>query len=509
LGFELHRGPTSYNTCLAIDNEPSATRIYNANFSGSRSTHLGNIGRTADVCWFSSPAEIRLFYLSHIAKLEADERLKSKMLLLGFGSFLTELRCLDALYEEALSELSSRADFRAQVSQIESATYALASVKNILRSLGIKAFNRVGLDRRYLSWAEECGDSFWADSLSSSSRAKTDGAFGKSLWKNIVAGLEQAASKSGRGQHVGNAGRYVTLLCFLQSAPGRKLEEILTQWRSLRQDAVVRFVAKSSREIQTIYSGEYKVGGLLGGPPCKGFSRIGRPVANSLRDQGVFAWSSDEYGDERNKLVLHYVMFLEALKPDFFLFENVSNFQSTLKTPEGSLQADEVLAEAVANLSDGKLSYEVAARQVNAAAYAVPQSRIRYIMFGVNEERFPGRAKRFLDLEECDREITVSEAFFGLPRPAEFSPTNEINTGQNVATCEVTPPASDPTLNGYFKWVQQPIGSKRGETDGHIYRRMREDDQAFFQFVGPGIRWMDWELRGSPTLAALQIGTER
>jgi hypothetical protein len=91
-----------------------------------------------------------------------------------------------------------------------------------------------------------------------------------------------------------------------------------------------------------------------------------------------------------------------------------------------------------------------------------------------------------------------------LPAPTEFTPSNDVATGITIECAEVRPPVSDSALAAYFDWVQRPIAGGRAQTDGHIYRRMRDDDAAFFQFIGPGIRWMDWELRSSPTLKRIQ-----
>jgi len=59
---------------------------------------------------------------------------------------------------------------------------------------------------------------------------------------------------------------------------------------------------------------------ILGGRPCKGFSRIGRPVIESLPTKASTQWVSKDYWDQRNALLHKYVLFLEALRPDAFVF---------------------------------------------------------------------------------------------------------------------------------------------------------------------------------------------
>jgi hypothetical protein len=125
-------------------------------------------------------------------------------------------------------------------------------------------------------------------------------------------------------------------------------------------------------------------------------------------------------------------------------------------------------------------------------------------MFGVNSDASTAPAVSFFDLKEQPRDVTVNEAFFGLPRPFEFAPGNDIDTAATVQCSRVLPPPSDSALTVYFNWIQQRVGDGDGQTDAHMYRRMRADDAAFFRFMGPGIRWMDWELRASSTLQAIR-----
>ena len=50
-----------------------------------------------------------------------------------------------------------------------------------------------------------------------------------------------------------------------------------------------------------------EVVGIIGGPPCQGFSMVGTRDSN----------------DERNSLYLEYVRFVSTVKPLFFILENV------------------------------------------------------------------------------------------------------------------------------------------------------------------------------------------
>ncbi|MGC1308180.1 MAG: DNA cytosine methyltransferase [Phormidesmis sp.] len=89
------------------------------------------------------------------------------------------------------------------------------------------------------------------------------------------------------------------------------------------------------------------VSGVLGGPPCQGFSLAGlkRP------------------DDERNQYIGDYVRFVKALKPDFLLMENVPQviFHPQFKALVKALEKD----------------FEIRFTVLNAAQYGVAQTRHR------------------------------------------------------------------------------------------------------------------------------------
>jgi DNA (cytosine-5)-methyltransferase 1 len=105
-----------------------------------------------------------------------------------------------------------------------------------------------------------------------------------------------------------------------------------------------------------------KVGELslvAGGPPCQGFSLAGPRLD----------------GDPRNQMFKEFVRVVDGLKPEAFLFENVSGIVSMSKG--SALQA--VLAEF------SRIGYKCVYRIVSAADYGVPQARPRFILFGTRD----------------------------------------------------------------------------------------------------------------------------
>lgn len=94
---------------------------------------------------------------------------------------------------------------------------------------------------------------------------------------------------------------------------------------------------------------------LVGGPPCQGFSPLGR-----MND-----W---DFEDPRNKLWKHYVRILDVLRPKVFVLENVPEL---LKSPEFERLRRHV-----------QKTYDLDFGILNAANYGVPQARKRAIVVG-------------------------------------------------------------------------------------------------------------------------------
>ena len=128
---------------------------------------------------------------------------------------------------------------------------------------------------------------------------------------------------------------------------------------------------------------------VVGGPPCQGFSSIGK------RDDA----------DVRNQLWRHYVRLVKAADPDVFLMENVGRFSST---PEFELMTSYLNKE----FRDYSWDWKV----LNAADFGVPQNRKRTIIVASRVSRVS-----FDDLADVAREdigvpkmSSLREAFEGL-----------------------------------------------------------------------------------------------
>jgi len=102
-----------------------------------------------------------------------------------------------------------------------------------------------------------------------------------------------------------------------------------------------------------------KVHLVCGGPPCQGFSTVGK----------------NEAEDSKNHLFMQYVKFVEDFKPNYILIENVTGLLS--KNNINTLIS-------IINVFD-KLGYYLDLRVLDAHHYGVPQVRRRVIMIGNNQ----------------------------------------------------------------------------------------------------------------------------
>ena len=95
---------------------------------------------------------------------------------------------------------------------------------------------------------------------------------------------------------------------------------------------------------------------VCGGPPCQGFSTIGK---------------KDEK-DTRNFLFWQFLRAVEEINPKIVLFENVSGFEKLYKSIAFNMLKQEL----------NKLDYQVKSKILNAADYGAPQYRKRTIVVG-------------------------------------------------------------------------------------------------------------------------------
>lgn len=135
-----------------------------------------------------------------------------------------------------------------------------------------------------------------------------------------------------------------------------------------------------------------KVDGVIGGPPCQGYSRMGKR----------------ELGDPRNQLLHHYFRHINLLKPKFFVMENV----------EGLLDEcyRDSFFEALSSVTDDYTVLEPLL--VDASDYGAATKRKRVIVFGYKPEFFGELTHEdiFSPINE-NNNVTVRDVLLDLPEP--------------------------------------------------------------------------------------------
>lgn len=126
-----------------------------------------------------------------------------------------------------------------------------------------------------------------------------------------------------------------------------------------------------NRDIRTVtpeeieaYLENGKVDVVIGGPPCQGFSTIGKRVSSDPKKRYAF--------DPRNELVITYANLIRVLQPKFIVMENVKG----ILTKDGGNYLNNVLSMLK------EAGYNADFRLINMADYGVPQIRQRVIILG-------------------------------------------------------------------------------------------------------------------------------
>jgi DNA (cytosine-5)-methyltransferase 1 len=110
------------------------------------------------------------------------------------------------------------------------------------------------------------------------------------------------------------------------------------------------------KEIAGKYLKNKEIGGIIGGPPCIGFSTVG----NRRPD------------DPRNMLIFYFIQWVKYFKPKFFVMENVPGILSMGKGK---------VIEKIVNLYK-EIGYNCKLKILLAADYGVPQLRQRVFFIG-------------------------------------------------------------------------------------------------------------------------------
>ncbi len=144
----------------------------------------------------------------------------------------------------------------------------------------------------------------------------------------------------------------------------------------------------------------HELTGIIGGPPCQGFSSIG---------QG-------DVDDIRNGLFIKFFELIEELQPTFFVAENVPGIMKQ--------KYDEIRNEAFGHVANYHMLDPIC---VNASEYGAPTVRTRYFFIGYLDNRRIGPLSvndiTAMQIPEAMR-TTVRQALEGLPSDIRYRNKN-------------------------------------------------------------------------------------
>ena len=163
-----------------------------------------------------------------------------------------------------------------------------------------------------------------------------------------------------------------------------------------------------------------------GGPPCPGFSLMGRSKISSLIKSGEWEGSDARHkfiDDKRNKLFLEFVKYVDYFKPKMFVMENVAGMDS-YETEEGSPIIEIILDEFKA------IGYEnVEVKILDSSDYFVPQKRMRVIFIGSKSKKkivHPIANSTKYTLQDAFADLPEIDITTGLSADKKFKPMSKI-----------------------------------------------------------------------------------
>lgn len=183
----------------------------------------------------------------------------------------------------------------------------------------------------------------------------------------------------------------------------------------LRQD--IRSIENWNGFLPNAFTGS--IDGIIGGPPCQGFSLSGNRDPN----------------DPRNSLFMDFLKCVAHFKPRFLVMENVTGILSA-KTSK-KVKVLDIIFDELRNLG-----YRAAFSSLNAAQFGVPQFRERVFIIGIRSD-FPFNKSLLYPKPTHSSEnlISVEMAISDLPRI-------ESGEGSDCQAYECEP------KNDYQKWAR-------------------------------------------------------
>lgn len=260
------------------------------------------------------------------------------------------------------------------------------------------------------------------------------------------------------------------------------------------KEVELRKKAPSVREnyqIKNMLSEISHVDVLVGGPPCQGFSMIGRSKKASLEER-----TKGFIDDPRNQLFKYYLKFAEKLSPKIVLIENVKGLASASgyrDLIENSLK------------KSGDYGYDTDSKILNAKNFGLAQNRERIFFIGIRKDlvkKYGVSAQEvFNEIMKCKKApLNLEDVIYDLPqikanpKPNNYKEASEISFsnpdcfGKNISDL---PYENILTKNGNSEYLKT-INSYNGKIKtakflyNHKSRFHNERDLFIYENLVPG-----------------------
>jgi DNA (cytosine-5)-methyltransferase 1 len=286
-------------------------------------------------------------------------------------------------------------------------------------------------------------------------------------------GFEMAGFRSVAAVDIDEKG----MLTYSRNFP--ETETIVADLRKLTTDRLMSRIGISRGDVDVI----------IGGPPCQGFSTIGRVKIASLVREGTWNLKNSHprfIDDPRNVLYREFVRIVNDLRPAFFVMENVPGMMS--------YRNGEIVKEIIEDFE--KIGYRTEARVLNAVWFGVPQVRKRIFFIGTclpdakicwPRPTHADPADTEITLEylvnngkELKPPVTVWEAVGDLPDPVLGKP----------GLADYPIPYDKPPFSEYQKFMREwGGGPPDGKVHNHVSRKHSERDVKVFGMMKEGMWW--------------------
>jgi len=181
------------------------------------------------------------------------------------------------------------------------------------------------------------------------------------------------------------------------------------EWLEIKNFDIYEMLKEHKKDLINLQG---KVDLIVGGPPCQGFSMAGQRLEL----------------DKRNKLIHAYIEFIELVKPEVILFENVKGFTIKFKNSNDTSKRaySEIILEELNRLG----YFDAIGKIINLHEYGLPQKRQRFLVIA----SLSGKAPHILETLEASAGAFLEER--GLSRTSNVQEAlSDLEYHHGVTTC--------------------------------------------------------------------------